>query len=174
MNLVLISLALVFSQLSLLAFGGGNAVLPEMHHQVVDVHHWLSDEQFNAMFAMSQAAPGPNMMIVPLIGWHVAGGSGLIIASIAKFAPSSIVTLFALHYWQKFKQHPWRTRFEQALKPITVGLVFVSALLIAEPSTQHGLLIVIMLISAALNYLKNLHPFWLMLLGAVLAVLFLN
>ncbi|HCK29691.1 MAG TPA: chromate transporter, partial [Acinetobacter ursingii] len=73
MILVLMTLALVFTQLSVLAFGGGNAILPEMQHQVVNIHHWMSAEQFSSLFAMAQAAPGPNMMIVPLIGWHVAG-----------------------------------------------------------------------------------------------------
>ena len=67
MILVLITLALVFTQLSVLAFGGGNAILPEMQHQVVNIHHWMSAEQFSSLFAMAQAAPGPNMMIVPLI-----------------------------------------------------------------------------------------------------------
>ena len=64
---VLLALTLVFTQLSLLAFGGGNAILPEMQHQVVTVHHWMTAEQFSSMFAMAQAAPGPNMMIVPLV-----------------------------------------------------------------------------------------------------------
>ena len=56
---ILLALTLVFTQLSLLAFGGGNAILPEMQHQVVTVHHWMSAEQFSSMFAIAQAAPGP-------------------------------------------------------------------------------------------------------------------
>ena len=87
---VLVALALVFTQLSLLAFGGGNAILPEMQHQVVTVHQWMTAEQFSSLFAMAQAAPGPNMMIVPLIGWHVAGPLGLLVTSFAKFGPSSV------------------------------------------------------------------------------------
>ncbi|WP_228731794.1 chromate transporter, partial [Acinetobacter sp. Colony158] len=129
--MVLITLALVFTQLSVLAFGGGNAILPEMQHQVVNIHHWMSAEQFSSLFAMAQAAPGPNMMIVPLIGWHVAGPAGLLVTSIAKFGPSSMITVYALKFWQRFKNHPFRSRFEQALKPITVGLVLVSAWMIA-------------------------------------------
>ena len=112
MILVLITLALVFTQLSVLAFGGGNAILPEMQHQVVNIHHWMSAEQFSSLFAMAQAAPGPNMMIVPLIGWHVAGPAGLLVTSIAKFGPSSMITVYALKFWQRFKNHPFRSRFE--------------------------------------------------------------
>ena len=89
MNDTLIAIATIFSQLSLLAFGGGNTILPEMQRQVVDVHHWMSAHEFTALFALAQAAPGPNMMIVSLVGWHVAGWSGLLVASLAKFGPSS-------------------------------------------------------------------------------------
>ena len=74
-----------FTQLSLIAFGGGNTILPEMQRQVVDIHHWMTAQEFSALFAMAQAAPGPNMMIVPLVGWHVAGLSGLLVTSTAKF-----------------------------------------------------------------------------------------
>ena len=163
---ILLALTLVFTQLSLLAFGGGNAILPEMQHQVVAVHHWMSAEQFSSMFAIAQAAPGPNMMIVPLIGWHVAGPMGLIVTSFAKFGPSSIITIYALKFWNNFKDNPLRARFEKALKPITVGLVLVSAWIIAQASVQNVLLIAIVVLTIGLSLLKNVHPVWLMVLGA--------
>jgi hypothetical protein len=71
MNDTLISLAIIFSQLSLLAFGGGNTILPEMQRQVVEVHHWMPASEFSALFALAQAAPGPNLMVVTLVGWPV-------------------------------------------------------------------------------------------------------
>lgn len=71
-------------------------ILPEMQRQVVEVHQWMSAQEFSALFAMAQAAPGPNMMIVPLVGWHVAGWAGLLVSSVAKFGPSSIVTLLVM------------------------------------------------------------------------------
>ena len=163
---VLLALTLVFTQLSLLAFGGGNAILPEMQHQVVTVHHWMTAEQFSSMFAMAQAAPGPNMMIVPLVGWHVAGPMGLMVTSLAKFGPSSIITIYALKFWNNFKDNPLRTKFEKALKPITVGLVLVSAWIIAQASAQNALLIAIVALTICLSLFRNIHPVWLMLIGA--------
>ncbi|MDG9948741.1 chromate transporter [Acinetobacter ursingii] len=171
--MVLMTLALVFTQLSVLAFGGGNAILPEMQHQVVNIHHWMSAEQFSSLFAMAQAAPGPNMMIVPLIGWHVAGPAGLLVTSLAKFGPSSMITIYALKFWQRFKDHPFRSRFEQALKPITVGLVLVSAWMIAQASAQSSLLVIIVILTALLGLFKKIHPLWVMLLGAGLGVVLL-
>ena len=173
MILVLITLALVFTQLSVLAFGGGNAILPEMQHQVVNIHHWMSAEQFSSLFAMAQAAPGPNMMIVPLIGWHVAGPAGLLVTSLAKFGPSSMITVYALKFWQRFKNHPFRSRFEQALKPITVGLVLVSAWMIAHASAQNNILVMIIILTTLLGLFKKIHPLWVMLLGAGLGIVLL-
>lgn len=171
--MILIALAIVFTQLSLLAFGGGPAILPEMQHQVVEVHHWLSATEFSTMFAMAQAAPGPNMMIVPLVGWHVAGPAGLLVTSFAKFGPSSVITVFALKFWNQFKDYPLRERFEKALKPITVGLVLVSAWIIADASAQNSLLITIIAIATVMSLFKKVHPLWVMLFGAVAGASFL-
>lgn len=168
--MILWTLVIVFTQLSVLAFGGGNAILPEMQHQVVTVHQWMTAEQFSSLFAMAQAAPGPNMMIVPLVGWHVAGPAGLLVTSLAKFGPSSIITVYVLKFWQRFKNHPLRTRFEKALKPITVGLVLVSAWLIADASAQNALLILIVILTAILGMFKKVHPLWVMALGAGLGI----
>lgn len=171
--IILFTLAIVFTQLSLLAFGGGNAILPELQHQVVEVHHWLTATEFSAMFAMAQAAPGPNMMIVPLIGWHVAGPAGLLITSLAKFGPSSLITIIALKFWNNFKDNPLRDRFEKALKPITVGLVLVSAFIIAQASANNGLLMGIVIVGTIMSLFKKVHPLWVMAMGALMGVLFL-
>ncbi|ENV11187.1 hypothetical protein F966_00977 [Acinetobacter higginsii] len=171
--MILVTLAIVFTQLSLLAFGGGNAILPEMQHQVVTVHQWMSAEQFSSLFAMAQAAPGPNMMIVPLVGWHVAGPAGLLVTSLAKFGPSSIITIYALKFWERFKANPLRARFEKALKPITVGLVLVSAWLIGDASAQNLLLVIIVILTAILGMFKKIHPLWVMAAGAGLGIAFL-
>lgn len=168
--MILLTLVIVFTQLSVLAFGGGNAILPEMQHQVVTVHQWMTAEQFSSLFAMAQAAPGPNMMILPLIGWHVAGPAGLLVTSLAKFGPSSVITIYALKFWEKFKANPLRARFEKALKPITVGLVLVSAWLIADASAQNLLLVVIVILTAFLGVFKKIHPLWVMAVGAGLGI----
>lgn len=171
--MILVTLAIVFTQLSLLAFGGGNAILPEMQHQVVEVHHWLTANEFSTMFALAQAAPGPNMMIVPLVGWHVAGPMGLLVTSLAKFGPSSIVTVVALKFWNQFKNSPLRAKFEKALKPITVGLVLVSAWIIADTSAQSYLLIGVVIVATIMSLYKRIHPLWVMAFGAIVGACFL-
>ena len=170
MNHDLVSLAAIFSQLSLLAFGGGNTILPEMQRQVVEVHQWMSKADFSALFALAQAAPGPNMMVVTLIGWHVAGWPGVIVTSIAKFGPSSLVTVAAMHAWERFKDRPWRRYIQAGLVPMTAGLVAASAALIAEASDRTWTLGAITAVVAVLAYRTKVHPLWLLAAGSVVGL----
>ncbi|MEI5997302.1 chromate transporter [Paraburkholderia bengalensis] len=163
----LIALAVIFSQLSLLAFGGGNTILPEMQRQVVDVHHWMPASEFSALFALAQAAPGPNMMVVTLVGWHVAGWAGVLVTSLAKFGPSSVVTLLAMHAWNRFKDRPWRRIAQKGLVPVTAGLVAASALLIARASDESWFAWAITGACALLAFRTRIHPLWLLGGGAL-------
>ncbi|MFC0225940.1 chromate transporter [Serratia aquatilis] len=168
---ILLSLAIIFTELSLMAFGGGITILPEMQRQVVEVHQWMSAQEFSALFAMAQAAPGPNMMIVPLIGWHVAGWAGLLVSSVAKFGPSSLVTILVLGAWKRFKDRPWRRIVQTGLVPVTVGLVTASGVLIAEASATNWQLALLVLVATLVSMNKRIHPLWILAGGAVLGLL---
>lgn len=170
MSAVLISLAVIFAQLSLLAFGGGNTILPEMQRQVVDIHHWMTARDFTALYALAQAAPGPNLMVVPLIGWQVAGWQGLVVTSLAKFGPSSVVTALVMQVWQRFKDRPWRRIVQAALVPVTVGLVASSAALIARAADSTWLLGAITAAAAATMLLTRAHPLWVLAGGALVGL----
>jgi chromate transporter len=170
MNATLLALATIFSQLSLLAFGGGNTILPEMQRQVVEVHHWMPASEFSALFALAQAAPGPNMMIVTLVGWHVAGWAGMLVTSVAKFGPSSLVTIAALHAWDRFKDRPWRRIAQRGLVPVTAGLVAASAVLIARASDPSWIAWAITGVCAALAFRTKIHPLWLLAAGSLIGL----
>jgi chromate transporter len=164
---VLLSLAGIFAELSLLAFGGGNTTLPEMQRQIVDVHHWMSAPDFSAVFALARAAPGPNLMIVPLLGWRIAGLPGVLVSSVAMFGPSSILVGLALGLWRRFKNNPWRRIVQAGLVPVTVGLVAASAAIIARASDGTWGLALITGIAAAASLRERVHPLWLLAAGAV-------
>ncbi|MBV7484024.1 chromate transporter [Bordetella sp. BOR01] len=170
MSTVLVSLFLIFTQLSLLAFGGGNTILPEMQRQVVEIHQWMSDADFSALFALSQAAPGPNLMIVTLVGWHVAGWQGALITSIAKFGPSSLLTAVALGLWERFKDKPWRRVVQAGIFPMTAGLMAASASLITEASVHNWMLAAIAVLVAAVTVFTRVHPLWMLAAGALIGL----
>jgi chromate transporter len=170
MTETLVALLLIFTQLSLLAFGGGNTILPEMHRQVVEVHHWMTAQEFGAMFALAQAAPGPNMMIAPLVGWHVAGWSGVVVTSLATFGPSSVLTAVTFSLWQRFKDRPWRGIVQAGLVPITAGLVVASAAVITHALAQQWVLAGIMAGGAIVMSTTRIHPLVALAAGALIGL----
>ena len=167
MTATLIALAGIFAELSLLAFGGANTVLPEMQRQVVEVHGWMSAQEFSALFALAQAAPGPNMMVATLVGWRVASWQGALVVSLAKFGPSSIVTALAIQVWERFKDAPWRKIIQTGLAPVTIGLVLASALLITEASVHQWTLLTVTAVVAIFSLMTRWHPLWLLTAGAL-------
>jgi chromate transporter len=166
MNQTLVTLALIFAQLSVIAFGGGNTTLPEMHRQVVDVHHWMTGADFAALYALAQAAPGPNMMVAPLIGWQVAGLAGMLVTTFAIFGPSSILTIIALRLWRRFRDKPWRAAVQAGLVPISVGLVAASATVIARTVDHDWIFVAITAVSTAVLLRFRVHPLWMLAMGA--------
>ncbi|WP_020180608.1 chromate transporter [Methylopila sp. M107] len=166
----LIALALIFGELSLLAFGGGYTILPEMQRRVVEVQHWMTAEQFSAMFALAQAAPGPNMMVVPLVGWHVAGFAGAAVTSLAKFGPAAVVTCLALKAWDRFRDRPWRAIVQAGLVPMTAGLVTASAIVITEASAPNLALAAIAGGCALVTAFTRIHPLLALAAGAAVGL----
>jgi chromate transporter len=154
----LLQLAAVYAQLSLLAFGGANAVIPEMQRQVVDVHQWMSAHEFAALYALAQAAPGPNMMVVSLVGWRVAGFWGALVTTGAVAAPSSLLTLLVSGVWFRFRNAPWRKALQAGLQPVTAGLIMASAALLIETTSVNWTAAVVTVVTAGLFIFTKLHP----------------
>ena len=161
-------IALHFALLSLLAVGGANAVVPEMHRQAVQIAGWTTDRQFADMFAIAQLAPGPNVMIVTLIGYHVAGLAGALVATVAMCGPSCMLTYFAAQTWRRFEEARWRRVVQAGLVPIAVGLIAASALLLARAAGQSWVAVAVTVATAAICYFTRIHPLWMFALAAVL------
>jgi chromate transporter len=158
------ALAIVFATLSLLAFGGGNAVLPEMQRAIVVHHHWLTASEFTALFGLAQAAPGPNLMIVTLLGWRLAGLPGALVTTLATLLPATALTIIAVRTWDRNPTAPWRRLLQRALLPLTAALVLSSALIMTRTAATTLLLLSITMLSALLTTTTRLHP--LLILGA--------
>jgi chromate transporter len=168
---ILGALAVNFLVLSLLAFGGANAVIPEMQRQAVAVHHWMTATQFASLFAIAQAAPGPNVMVVTLVGWQVAGVLGAIVATGAMMGPSWVLTFWVFRAWDKFKYQPWCMAIQNGLAPVTVGLVASSAFLLARDADRDAVAFALTAGTAAIAYWTRLNPLWAFGLAALVGIL---
>lgn len=131
MRTQLLKLGLVFAMLGILAVGGGTAVLPEMQHATV---HWfgLTDKQFRDIYSLGQVAPGPNMMMVLVIGYRMMGALGAAIVGITFFLPDCILTLFANRLWMRFEGSPWRLAVQRGMAPVAIGLMCAGTYAIAK------------------------------------------
>jgi chromate transporter len=167
----LVALAAVFAQLSLLAFGGGNTILPEMQRQVVQVHPWMTAHEFASLFALAQAAPGPNMLVATLVGWRVAGLSGALTATLALCAPSSVLTFGTCSLWYRFRNAPWRVLIQRGLMPVTSGLIMASAVVLAETASVSWTTAALTVVAASLFLLTRVHPLLVLAAGAVLGAI---
>jgi chromate transporter len=149
-----------FSALSLMAFGGANAMTPEMHRVAVEARRWMSDADFTSLFAISQAAPGPNVMISTLIGWRVAGLPGALLATVAMCLPSCLLAYGVAKVWERFREAAWRSVIAGGLAPVTVGLVTATFWLLARSADQNVQLAIITFATAAIAYFTKLNPLW--------------
>jgi chromate transporter len=173
----------LFSQfflLAFIAFGGASALLPELHRVVVENHHWMDSTTFTQIFAIAQAAPGPNVLVVTLIGWEVAGVPGAIAATLGMCLPMSVLIYLLFGRWEQFRDARWRKAIQQGVAPLSVGLIVSSGVLIARAVSEtsgsvevwRGLLPMVMLVVATVlfNIRTSLHPLWLIAGGALTGV----
>jgi chromate transporter len=166
----LLTLAVHFAILSLFAMGGANAAVPEMHRLAVDVMHWMSDRQFADMFALAQVAPGPNVIVVTLIGYHVAGVAGAAVTTAAMCGPSCVFAFYMGRVWERFKEAPWRVAIQAGLVPISVGLVGASAVILTRAADQNWITLLVTAAAACFAYVTRWNPLWMFAAAALLGV----
>jgi chromate transporter len=168
MHPVLVELAAQFLLLSMLSIGGANAIIPEIHRRAVDVEHWMTDADFAQLFALSQAAPGPNVLIVSLIGWKVAGVAGGVVAMLAMSGPSSLLTYAVAHAWERFRDAPLRIAIQRGLAPVTVGLILASGYVVTRAADHTWMAYAVTGVTIALALTTSWHPLWFLGVAAIL------
>jgi len=156
-----------FCLFSLMAVGGATALIPEMHRQVVDLHGWMGNADFAALFAIAQAAPGPNVIFVSLIGWKLAGIPGALVCTLGMCLPAAGLAFAVGRIWDRFQHSPWRRAIEQGLAPLTVGLVLGSGCLLVKATSPHWQLGLAAAASTVLSFCSGRNPLW-WLAGAAL------
>ena len=171
MIVLLGDLFLQFVLISLVAFGGVTALLPELHRLVVEQRQWMDEATFTQLFAIAQAAPGPNLLFVSLIGWKVAGVAGAVVSTLAICLPMSVLIFFLFRHWERFRDRPWRVAVQTGVAPLAVGLVFASGWFIGAATGGSPGALVLMSGSALAALATRWHPLWLIGLGAVAGIL---
>jgi chromate transporter len=167
-----------FLSLSLLSIGGAIATVPEMHRYLVDQQHWLTDAQFNSSIALAQAAPGPNVLFVAVLGWNVgmnAGGTGAAFAGVfttllGMLLPSTTLTYFAARWGHRNQSLLAVRAFKQGMAPIVVALLLATSwvLLDAASGAARAPALALAAVTTVLVWRSKIHMLWLLGAGGVL------
>ncbi len=159
-----------FALLSLFAVGGANAAIPEMHRIAVEVMHWMSDRQFADMFAIAQVSPGPNVIIVALIGFHVAGLAGAAVATTAMCGPTCLLAFLVARVWDRFKDAHWRIAIQTGMVPLSLGLIAASASVLARTADHNVYAGLITAATAAVAFFTRINPLWIFVAAGVMGL----
>jgi chromate transporter len=167
----LVDMVGVFALLSVLAIGGGTPILPEMQYLTVERFHWLTDRQFRDIYSIGQVAPGPNMLMVLVIGYRLKGALGALAVGLAFFLPDCIITLFANRLWERYRDSPWRASIHYGMAPVIIGLMLSGTYAIAVLSIHN--LVALLIAASTLSILmwRHVNPGVLIVIGGVLYAL---
>lgn len=160
-----------FSLLSLMAVGGGVIMLaPEMQRYVVESHHWLTTDQFAAAYTIAQAAPGPNLLYVTLVGWQAAGLAGALAATLAMVGPPAAITLAVLRLSAISKAERLGRAVTRGLIPISVGLVLATGWVLLRPAENTWRGTTLSLVTVVVVLRTRINPVWLIGAGALAGI----
>jgi chromate transporter len=168
---MLLSIFLKLSAFSLVAFGGVNALLPELLNLAVYQEHWIDLQTFSDYFAIAQAAPGPNFMTVTLLGWHIYGVLGALVATLAIAWPSSILIYFLQRFILGIQDPIKKKSIQYAAAALAIGLVLSSAWQIAIQINHSAAAYVLTLATIGFTIFTRWHPLYLIAIGGALGVL---
>ena len=174
-----LTLFLHYLSLSLLSIGGAITTAPDMHRFLVDQQGWLTDAQFNASIAIAQAAPGPNVLFIALLGWNVglnAGGAltgllGVLVAMTGILIPSTTLTYLAASWGHRNRELRAVRAFKQGMAPIVVALLIATGWILATSAgstLKDWPLWLVTVITALMVWRTKLHMLWLLGAGALL------
>jgi chromate transporter len=163
----LLALFLHFTLLSLLAIGGAITTAPDMQRFVVGERHWLTDSAFTASVALAQAAPGPNVLFVAVIGWNVGGLAGVTATLIGSLLPSTTLALTATRWGAQRRESIGVRAFTSGLAPMTIGLLLATGWVLTEPARRQPGSIALVVVTVAIMLRTRLSPMWPIALGAV-------
>lgn len=165
---LLTQIGVYFATLSLMAIGGANVVIPDMHRHFVEVQGWINEREFISLLALSQVAPGPNVLIVSLLGWKVAGLGGALMATAGMCVPSSLLTFFFMRFWRRYQQARWQVVIQAGLAPVTIGLILASGYVLVRSADKNWMAYSITIATIILVLKTKINPLWILAIASLM------
>jgi chromate transporter len=156
-----------FLVLSFLSIGGAITTVPEMNRYLVVDHHWLTDAQVTASVAIAQAAPGPNVLFVAVLGWNVAGPLGALATMTGILLPSTVLSLWATRWGHARRETRGVRAFTTGMAPLTIGLLLATGWILTGPAAGHLGTMALVAGTVVVMMRTTLSPMWAVAAGAV-------
>ncbi len=166
----IIALSLHMLALWCVAVGGPSTILPGIHRYVVEVEQLITSTEFAEIYTLGQVAPGPNVMYVTLLGWHLAGWAGAAATTIPLLVPATTLTLIVGHLNERYPNAAIGRAVRRGLMPITIGLMFASATILMRAVNHDWRGYLLTLLAAAVVLRKSWNPLWLLAAGALAGI----
>ena len=160
-----------FLLLSLQSIGGALSTAPDMHRSLARESGWISDVDFTASVAIAQAAPGPNVLFVAVLGWNVAGVLGMLATLAGILLPSATLAVAASRWGEARKDAPVVRAFTHGMAPLTLGLLLATGWVLAEPNRGHPGAMALTAATAVIMWRTRIAPIWLVAAGALAGAL---
>lgn len=163
-----------YTKIGIFGFGGGYAMLSLIQHEVVDKYHWLSLAEFTDVIAISQMTPGPiGINSATYIGYTVTGNVwGAILATVAVSLPSFLMVLAISMFFAKFRENRYVSAAFTGLRPVTIGLIAVAALVLMNGDNFIDYKSVLIFVAAfMLSWKFNVHPILMICLAGIAGVI---
>ncbi|WP_431281720.1 chromate transporter [Humitalea sp. 24SJ18S-53] len=159
-----------FARLSLLAVGGANAAVPEMHRRMVDDLGWVTDAEFSNAYALANAAPGPNVLVVALLGWRLVGVPGMFGALFGMLLPAMLVAWVAAGWTLRLAGHPWLVAIRAGLVPVAMGLSLATGIVMTSASAVAWPSYAVTAATAVFVWRSHASPAWALLVAGIAGV----
>ena len=154
--------------LSSISFGGFPSVLPDVHN-LVRANDWVTDREFADFFAVSQAVPGPNMILMmSFVGLKVGGLPGAITSALATFGPPCLMYYTGYRLWDRFREMRWQRIIRLGLAPLTIGLVIAGGYVMARAADVGWRSALMTAAAVGLMLATRISPLWILVAGGVL------
>jgi chromate transporter len=163
-----LNLLWTFGLMSLLAVGGANATIPEMQRVAVDVNHWLTNAQFADMFAIAQFSPGPNVLIVTLIGYQVAGLTGAAVTTFAMCGPAGVLAYFVANFFHRSSHSFWPSLIQASFVPVSIGLMAAGGYVLALTIDTSLASALVTLVTVLVTVGTRINPLWPLVAGGLI------
>lgn len=173
--MILLELFLYFAIISMLAFGGGNAVISLLERVSVEQMRWVTPQDFAAAIGFAYITPGPILITSTFIGYRAAGFAGSVTATVGVFLIPWLLSVLAAFQVRRYIQHPWLRGFGLGAGPAVIGLLGITVFALGRYAIADWFYAVVAGAALALAMFTKVSPIFILIggtsLGAVVGSL---